>query len=123
MKESFDNYFLEKSEPNKSCLLALKDIILLQDENISTCWKYRMPFFCYKNKIFCYLWIDKETKEPYIGFVEGNRMDNPLLIQGNRSRMKILPINPVTDLPIIIITQLINEALDFYRKGIIKIKK
>jgi hypothetical protein len=81
-----------------------------------------MPFFSYKNKMFCYLWVDKKTGEPYIGFVEGNRMQSKLLEQGNRSRMKILRINPNQDLQIKTIQKLLNEALDFYRKGTIKTK-
>ncbi len=112
----FDNYFLEKKEPYKSCLFALRDIIVNQDDNISCCWKYRMPFFCYKKKMFCYLWTNKNTKEPYIGFVKGNRMYSPYLEKGNRSRIKIMRINPNDDLPTEIIEDLLNEALDFYRK-------
>jgi len=115
MSLDFDNYFLDKQEPNKSCLLALRNIITTQDVSISTCWKYRMPFFCYKQKMFCYLWIDKDTQEPYIGFVEGNRMNSILLEQGKRSRIKILRIKPNIDLPIETIENLLKEALYFYR--------
>ena len=54
MKEP-DNFYLQQEEPIKGCLLALKEIILSQDEDISNEWKYGMPFFCYKKKMFCYL--------------------------------------------------------------------
>ena len=33
----------------------------------------------YQQKMFCYLWTDKKTHEPYIGIVEGNKIDHPLL--------------------------------------------
>ncbi|MEE9350486.1 MAG: DUF1801 domain-containing protein, partial [Flavobacteriaceae bacterium] len=84
--------------------------------------KYGMPFFCYKGKMFCYLWTDKNTAHPYIGFVEGNRMNSADLEQGNRSRMKIFRINPNADIPLKKIQQLLNIALNFYKDGIIKIK-
>ena len=72
--------------------------------------------------MFCYLWKDKKTQNPYIGFVEGNRLDHPLLEQNKRARMKILRINPLEDIDVDLIKGLLAEALDLYKKGIIKIK-
>ena len=122
MLGEIDRFYLEKEEPVKSCLLALREIVLNLDENISTSWKYKLPFFCYKGKMFCYFWIDKKTKEPYVGIVEGNRIDHPALEQGNRKRMKILRVNPSEDFSIETIELILNQALDFYRNGIIKLK-
>ena len=121
MIKDLDNFYLEKEEPIKSCMLALRDIIMSLDENITTSWKYKLPFFCYKKKMFCYLWIDKKTKFPYIGIVEGQRIEHFALYQGNRKRMKVLHVNPNEDFPDYI-EEILNEALDFYRDGIIKIE-
>lgn len=117
-----DNYYLANPEPNKSCLLALRHIILNQDEYIIETRKYGMPCFLYKNKMFCYLWTDKKTNEPYILFVEGKYLDHPDLEKGDRSRMKILRVDPNKDLPIQQIKILLNQALDLYRSGTIVIK-
>ncbi len=122
MVTALHNYFLNKEEPNKSCLLALRSIILEQDTDITETQKYGMPCFCYKKKMFCYLWIDKKTDEPYILMVEGKYLDHPELEEGNRSRMKIFRVNPNKDLPIKTIENILQNALDLYRKGIIKIK-
>lgn len=122
MLEELQNYYLKKEEPNKGCLLALRSIILEQDENITETQKYGMPCFCYKKKMFCYLWTDKKTDEPYILMVEGKYLDHPQLEQGDRSRMKIFRVNPIEDLPIKAIKSILQEALDLYRKGIIEIK-
>ena len=73
--------------------------------------------------MFCYLWIDKKTKEPYIGVVEGAKIEHPLLEKGNRSRMKVLRINSNQDIPIEDIHLILNRALDFYRNGTIKTKR
>lgn len=117
------NYYLEMQEPQKSCLLALRSIILAQDSvHITETVKYGMPCFCYKKKMFCYLWTDKKTNEPYILFVEGKYLDHPELESGDRSRMKTLKVDPKKDLPIESINLLLNSALDLYRSGIIKIK-
>jgi hypothetical protein len=117
-----DNFYLQQDEPIKSCLLALREIILSQDKDISNTWKYGMPFFCYKGKMFCYLWVHKKYKQPYIGIVEGKRFDHPDLIIEKRSRMKIMLFNPNKDFPIKIIETILQQAIDLYKSGEIKIK-
>lgn len=120
--EQRHNYYLKKEEPNKSCLLALRNIILNQDINITETQKRGMPCFCYKKKMFCYLWTDKKTDEPYIIMVEGKYLDHPELEAGDRSRMKIFRVSPNKDLPIKTIESILQEALDLYRTGVIKLK-
>lgn len=123
MLEQLDNYYLNKEEPHKSCLLALRSIILKQDTNIIETKKYGMPCFCYKKKIFCYLWTDKKTDEPYILMVEGKHLDHPKLEEGKRSRMKIFRVNPNQDLPLKTIETILQKALNLYRTGVIKLKE
>ncbi|MBX2967066.1 MAG: DUF1801 domain-containing protein [Cyclobacteriaceae bacterium] len=120
--QELHHFYLDKEEPNKSCLLALRDIILEQDENITETVKYGMPCFCYKKKMFCYLWTDKKTGEPYILMVEGKHLNHPKLEEGDRSRMKIFRVNPNKTLPVKTIESILQRALDLYRTGVIKIK-
>lgn len=120
MKE-IDNFYLQKEEPIKGTLLALREIILSQDADITNVLKYGMPFFCYKGKMFCYLWVHKKHKQPYIGFVEGKRFEEQFLIQEARSRMKIMLLNSNEDLPFDIIKNLIQKAIAFYKSGEIKL--
>ena len=122
MNREIDNYYLNKIEPNKSCLLALRAMILKQDANTTETMKYGMPCFCYKKKMFCYLWTDKKTDEPYILMVEGKHLDHPKLEVGIRSRMKIFRVNPKKDLPVKTIENILQKALDLYRTGVIKTK-
>ena len=117
-----DNFYLNQEEPNRSCLLLLRDLILSQDQDVSETKKYGMPCFCYKNKMFCYLWVDKKSHDPYILFVEGKHLNHSALEAGSRKRMKILRINPNKDIPTKKITNLLNQALDLYKNDIIKIK-
>jgi hypothetical protein len=123
MVEQLHHYYLNKEEPNKSCLLALRTIILDQDTNITETQKWGMPCFCYKQKMFCYLWTDKKTDEPYMLMVEGKYLDHPELEEGNRSRMKIFRVNPNKNIPRKTIVRILKTALDLYRKGIIKTKE
>src|SRR6185437_12108542 len=100
MLKPADNYFMQKEEPIKSCLLFLRDHILKLDGNITEAWKYGMPFYCYKGKMFCYLWVHKKYNQPYIGIVEGKAIDHPDLLTEKRARMKILLLDPDKDIPI-----------------------
>ncbi|MEP1033396.1 DUF1801 domain-containing protein [Ekhidna sp.] len=122
MAVDLNAFYLTKVEPNKGCLLALRSIILKQDSEVSETRKYGMPCFCYKKKMFCYLWVDKKSQEPYILFVEGKHLSHPDLEIGTRARMKILRVNPGSDFPIKTINLLLSQAVDLYRSGTIKIK-
>jgi len=115
MLREIDNFFLQKDEPVKSCLLFLREFILGFNDHITEAWKYKMPFYCYKGKMFCYLWTNKKTHQPYIGIVEGRRMDHPLLIIEKRSRMKIMLLNAEEDVPVEIIDTILKMALNFYK--------
>ncbi len=121
MAEELDAFYLGLDEPNKGCLLALRDIILEQDDHVSETRKYGMPCFCYKGKMFCYLWIDKKINEPYVLMVEGKYLNHPFLEKGNRARMKTLPINPNEDIPLAQVNRILKDALDLYRNGIIRL--
>ena len=115
-----DNFYLQQDEPIRGCLLALIEIILSQDKEVVNTWKYGMPFFCFRRKMFCYLWIHKKYKQPYLGIVEGKRFDHPALITENRSRMKIMLFDPTKDLPIDSINSILQQAVNFYKTGIVK---
>lgn len=117
-----DQYYLGHDEPIKSCLIALREIILQQDPEITPAWKYGMPFFCFKGKMFCYLWVHKKHLQPYIGMVEGKHLEHPELLIEKRSRMKIMLFDPNADLPIDRLELILQQALDLYRTGTVKVK-
>lgn len=116
MTSKLDNYYLSKEEPLRSCLLALRDVIAGHDPNISKEWKFNFPFFYYRGKMFCYTRIDKKSGQPYIGFMDGIRIKHPDLLLENRSKIKVLPINPSEDLPIEAITDILTQAIAIHNK-------
>ena len=116
-----DSFYALKEEPLKSCLLALKAIVLNHDRDVTEAWKYGMPFFLYKGKMFCYLWVHKKYMQPYLGIVEGSRINHPDLIQESRSRMKIILFDLNHDLPVETINSILQQAIDLYKNGTIKL--
>lgn len=116
MIREIDRYYYSKEEPVQSCLLALRNIILEHDSEVSETRKWSMPCFTYKKKMFCFLWTDKKTGEPYLLMVEGNSLNHPKLEKGERLRMKILRIRPAEDIPITTIHSILDDALDLEKK-------
>jgi hypothetical protein len=111
-----DNYFLQKEEPVKSCLLFLRDYILSYDEAITEVWHYRMPFYFYNGKRFCYVWVQKKNQLPYVGIVDGKLIDHPNLVQEERTRMKILLFDPKKDIPLKTLRSVLDASLKLHKQ-------
>lgn len=109
-----ENYYAKLQEPLQSTMLALRSIILNINPEITPEWKYKLPFFYYKKKPFCYLWKDKKTQEPYIGVIKGKLISHPDLVLGNRKQIPILPLKSNEDLPIEKIHYILEEAIKLY---------
>lgn len=112
---AIDNFFLQHAEPIKSTLEYLRHFLNTYHVDITEEWRYKLPFYCYNGKMFCYLWVDKKTQHPYIGIVEGGKLDHPLLVSGNRKRMKVMFIDPQRDVPTEDIKIVLDMALKLYR--------
>jgi hypothetical protein len=111
MQDKLTNFFLNQEEPLQGTLLALHDYILALHPEVSVAWKWSSPFFTYQGKNFCYLWMDKKTRHPYIGFIDGHKIDHPLLISDGRKQIKVLSINPEEDFPHEAMKQIFKVAL------------
>ncbi len=107
-KEAF---YLNQPEPNQSCFLALRQLILNHDKQITETVKYGMPCFCLGKRHFCYLWKDKKTQQPYLLMVDGNKLNHEKLVTGTRKRMKIYWVHPEQDIKIQEVKEILEEAL------------
>jgi hypothetical protein len=115
MLRPIDNWFLQKAEPLKSCLQFLRIHILQQDAAVTEAWQYGMPFYFYKGKRFCYLWVHKKYGQPYIGVVDGKMIDHPDLLVEKRARMKILLVDARKNIPVKKINGILQEVLALYK--------
>ena len=111
MLQAIDNYFLKQQEPYGSCLQAIRSMILSYDAGITEAWKYGMPFYCYDSRMLCYLWVHKKYRSPYIGIVDGNLINHPLLRSEKRTRMKILLVDPGKDIDTQLVYSLLAQML------------
>jgi len=107
-----DKFFLDKPEPLRSCLFAMRQYALGYAPEMREIWSYHMPFYTYKGRRICYIWIEKKSDRPYLGIVDGNRIEHPLLLAEKRSRMKIFLIDPTADLPIGSMDEILDLAVN-----------
>lgn len=114
MLRPIDSYFLNQEEPNRSCLQALRLYILGWNEHVTEDLSYGMPFYYYKGKRFCYLWVHKKSGQPYIGIVDGKKIDDPDLILEKRARMKIFLLDNSKDLPVKRIDSILKKIVRLY---------
>ena len=115
MLRPVDNWFLQHEEPVKSCLAFLRDHILKYSVAVTETWRYGMPFYNYHGKRFCYLWVHKKFHQPYIGIVDGNKVVHPDLMKESRTRMKILLVDPLTDIPIAKLDEILHRVISLYK--------
>jgi len=112
MSAELDNYYLNHSEPIQGCLLALKHIILNTDSHISETRKYQVPFFYYKSKKLCFLWVNR--KKLLLGFVTDKTIYP--VVDGLRRKdgMEMVQIDPNKDLPIDMISEKLHQLINIY---------
>ncbi len=118
MLREIDKFFLQKDEPVKGTLLFLREFILNYHKDITEAWKYNMPFYFYKGERFCYLWVNKKTQQPYIGFTDGKKLAHPKLVAEKRSRMKIMTVEAGQDIEVSTIDEIFKMALGVYNTTI-----
>lgn len=114
MLHDLDQFYENQEEPNRSCYLALRQLILALDPSITLEWKYKLPFFYYKGKMFCYLWKNKVTKQPYVCIVRSENIHHPALVQEKRKKMKAFYIDPEKDIDWDTLKSLLKEAMLMY---------
>jgi hypothetical protein len=106
-----DHYFEILKEPVAGCMQAMRAMLITFSPHITEEWKYGMPLYYYKGKMFCYLWTQKKTGLPYLGIANGFALQHPDLIQEKRKKMKILLLDPNADLPLEKITGILKASV------------
>jgi hypothetical protein len=110
-----DNYYLKHSEPIQGCLFALKRLILGADKRISETRKYQVPFFYYKEKKLCFLWVNR--KKLMLGFVTDKSIFPVVGGSKRKDEMEMIQIDPNSDLPVEMILKRIEVLIILYESA------
>lgn len=114
MISELEAFYVSKEEPVRSTLLALRNYILAYHPCMSETWTHRMPMFRFNGKLFCYLWVDKKTYQPYLGIYKGIEIEHPALDLGNRNKMKVIYFEADQDIPTKTLNEIFEMALKLY---------
>lgn len=90
-----DNYILNQPEGHKLIMLYMRSVLKKIVPEIEEKFSYRIPFYYYNNKPFCYFNVLKGTQYVDIGFMDGAlfEQDFPELKNGRkRKRVRSLQV-------------------------------
>lgn len=108
---SVDHYFESLAEPERSCLLFLRQFILDYSDTITEKRKFNTPFYYVNGKWMCFISYNPKTKEIYISFVDGFKMLHPQLVSEGRKKMKIFRVDANEDVDVKSLKQILNLAV------------
>ncbi|HZK96250.1 MAG TPA: hypothetical protein VFC67_18770 [Prolixibacteraceae bacterium] len=115
MSQELENYYLRQPEPIQGCLLALKNVILGVDNQISHERKYQIPFFYFKGKKLCFLWVNK--KKLLMGFIVDKNIYPVVAGIKRKDDFETMQIDPNADLPVKIILEKLLQRMKLYESG------
>lgn len=98
----------------QGCLLALKDIILGLDKNITQQRRFQIPFFYYKDKKLSYLWVTK--KKLQMGFIEDKNIHPKKEGIKVKDKYESIMIDPHADIPVEFIIKELTKKIALYHK-------
>ena len=112
MSQELENYYLRQPEPIQGCLLALRKIILSVDDRITQERKYQIPFFYYRGKKLCYLWVNR--KKLLLGFIVDKTIYPVVAGIKRKDDFETIQIDPNADIPVKIIQENLLQRIKLY---------
>lgn len=114
MLSDLNQFFESQHIEVKDTMIAMRYFVLQPEFELTEHFKYRTAFYYYHGKPFCYFHKDAKTLEPYIGIARGHLVNDPILYQGNRKKMKVVKIPVSDDLPVSELTNLFFRLQALY---------
>jgi hypothetical protein len=110
-----ESYYLKHSEPIQGCLFALKRLILSADKRIREMRKYQVPFFYFKEKKLCFLWVNR--KKLMLGFVTDKTIFPVVGGYKRKDETEMIQIDPESGLPVGMILKRIEALIILYESA------
>jgi len=103
-------YIINQSEPYRTILIELKSFIEVALPEVELLFKYKCPFFYYKNKPFCYLNVSLSKRYVDVGFIKGYKLTHNYLVSDNRSIVKSLRYFSENEIDFNVLKEVLVEA-------------
>ena len=111
-----EEYILNQPEPYRSIIFNLQITIENQIPDLELLYKWKIPFYYYKGKPFCYINVSHKKKYVDLGIVKGFEINlhKEHLISEHRSSMKSLRYNSLEEIDNTILVEIIKELSKLY---------
>jgi hypothetical protein len=111
-----EEYILNQPEHYRSIIFNLQIIIENQIPDLELLYKWKIPFYYYKGKPFCFLNVSHKKKFVDLGIVKGFeiKIHKEHLISENRSIMKSLRYYSVEEIDNTVLLEIIQEISELY---------
>lgn len=106
-----EEYILNQPETYRSILMHVQAVIELTVPDIKLLYKYKIPFFYYKNKPFIYFNVSHKRQYVDVAFMKGYDLtlhQNELIGEG-RTLVKSLRYKTLEEIDHAVLVDLINE--------------
>ncbi len=113
---SSEKYILEQPEPYREMLLYLQTVVESTLPKLELKYKYKIPFYYYKGKPFCYFNASHKKKFVDVGFWKGNQIQvcHEHLVSENRKMMVSLRYFSIADVNEAVLVPVLENAIKLY---------
>ncbi|MFD0965017.1 DUF1801 domain-containing protein [Pseudofulvibacter geojedonensis] len=111
-----ENYILKQPEPYRTILLQLQLIIEQTIPGLELKYKWKIPFYYYEGKPFCYFNASHKKQYVDVGLVKGKLIDvhQEYLIGEKRKKMVSLRYTSVDDINVEVLVQVLERTKSLY---------
>lgn len=111
-----EEYILSQPEPYRSIIFNLQIIIENEIPNLELHYKWKVPFYYFRGKPFCFINVSRKRKYVDLGIVKGFQINNhqEFLISDKRTSMKSLRYCSIADINCTILKEVIQELSILY---------
>lgn len=111
-----EEYILNQPEPYRSILFNLQIIIESQIPEVELVYKWKIPFYYYKGKPFCYFNASHKRYYVDLGIVKGFQLTihQDKLISEKRSIMKSLRYFSADEIDTSVLVEILQELIKHY---------
>jgi len=111
-----EEYILSQLEPYRSIIYNLQIVIENQIPDLELLYKWKIPFYYYRGKPFCFINVSHKRKYVDLGIVKGFQIKNHQehLISEKRSIMKSLRYYSPEEIDSTILVEIIQELSLLY---------
>ena len=111
-----EDYIINQPEPYRSILLDLQILVESTLPEIELLYKYRIPFYYYKKRPFCFLNASHKRNYVDLCFVRANQItiQKEHLVTEKRKVMGSLRYQSIDEIDEIVLIELLNEVKQLY---------